>query len=776
MSEKPTYEELLERVKGLEESQKIYQSLVENSPDLFYQTDLQGRIAYISPSVYRLSGYTAEEAIGMKMAEDVYLIPDERNVFLSKLQSAGRVTDFQARLKRKDGSFWWASTNAHYIKDGSGSIIGVEGVTRDISELKEAEIALRESERKYRHLFETAMVGIYRTRIETGEFLAANKTMARMVGYESVDRFMEEYFTSEHYTDPLRREELLKQLQINGQVDSFEVGLTKADGSTVQVAISATIYPELGYLEGVVVDLTESKMAMEALRESEDRFRALSEESPFGVSLINENNLYKYINPAFINMFGYTLEDIKTGRDWFNLAFPDKEYRKKVIKFWKDDQEVYPIGQSRPRTFDVCCKDGSIKTIMFRPVTIASYGQFVLYEDITEARRAEEEKEKLQAQLRQAQKMEAVGTLAGGVAHDFNNILQAITGYTQILLWKLERNHPEYKNLEAIQKASLRAKDLVHQLLLFSRKAETERKPVQLNREVKRAQGLLKSTIPKMVEIEIHPGKSLWTINADPVQVEQILLNLGGNAADAMPEGGRLIIETGNVTLDDSYITAHPKTTPGRYVLLTVSDTGHGIDKATVDKIFEPFFTTKEIGKGTGLGLASVYGIVKSHSGHINCYSEIGLGTTFKIYFPAIEQEEAGQGAAAVPEPPPRGTETILLVDDEEWILDLASQILKNFGYKVVTASNGEGALEIFTKRRDEIDLIILDLGMPGMGGHRCLQEIIQFDPFAKVLIASGYTMNGHAKKTLEAGAAGFIGKPYKIDEILENVRKVLDQ
>jgi CheY-like chemotaxis protein len=278
------------------------------------------------------------------------------------------------------------------------------------------------------------------------------------------------------------------------------------------------------------------------------------------------------------------------------------------------------------------------------------------------------------------------------------------------------------------------------------------------------------------VDIQVTFGTRLWAINADPVQIEQLLLNLGTNAADAMPDGGILLFEIENTTLDDDYTSRHIGAQSGRYVLLTISDTGQGMDKETMKKIFDPFFTTKEFGKGTGLGLASVYGIVKAHGGVINCYSEVGRGTTFKIYFPAIVHPEIEKTEGVEAKPIPRGTESILIVDDEEAIRGFAKEAMVMFGYKVMTASSGEEALELFSAESNGIDLVIMDLGMPGMGGHKCLQELQQLNPQVKVIIASGYSINDQVKKSMEAGAKGFVGKPYQLSDLLNTAREVLDE
>ena len=393
---------------------------------------------------------------------------------------------------------------------------------------------------------------------------------------------------------------------------------------------------------------------------------------------------------------------------------------------------------------------------------------------ISERKRAEEEKERLRWQLNQAQKMEAIGTLAGGISHDFNNLLQVINGYTQILMMDAPEDSPEYSNYKAIERASDRAARLVQQLLLFSRKVDTERKPLDLNQEVEHARKLLERTIPKMIDIKLVTGSRLWTINADPVQMEQILLNLGTNAADAMPDGGRLTITTENAVCGGKNV--HMDVTPGNYVRLTVSDTGQGMDKETVEHIFEPFYTTKEIGKGTGLGLASVYGIVKSHSGFISCYSDALQGTSFVVHLPALENVDIIGEEEGMSLPPPRGgTETVLIVDDESPIRDFASKSLTKYGYTTLTAASGEEALEVYFDATNRIGLVIIDIGMPGMGGYKCLGEILKKDPSAKILIASGYSINGQVKEALEHGAAGYVGKPYQLSTLLAKVRAILD-
>jgi nitrogen-specific signal transduction histidine kinase/ActR/RegA family two-component response regulator len=382
----------------------------------------------------------------------------------------------------------------------------------------------------------------------------------------------------------------------------------------------------------------------------------------------------------------------------------------------------------------------------------------------------------LEAQLFQAQKMEAVGTLAGGIAHDFNNLLQVIQGYTEVLQNEVGRNKSSLEALRKIHHSAKRGAELTRQLLTFSRKVQSERRPLDLNQELGQIKNLLERTIPKMIEIELHLSDIPAIVSADPIQIEQALMNLAVNAMDAMPEGGKIILETERAILDEHFCKSHLGSRPGEYVLLSISDTGHGMDQEILEHVFEPFYTTKEVGKGTGLGLAMVYGIVKNHEGYILCYSEINTGTTFKIYLPALVQSGEGRQSGKVQEHLKGGDETILLVDDEQYIRELGVELLTDVGYDVLTATDGESALELYREEQKRIDLVILDLVIPGMGGKKCYEEILKLNQKAKILIVSGYSVNGPGKEALEAGARGFVGKPFDVSHLLHTVRQILDQ
>jgi signal transduction histidine kinase/ActR/RegA family two-component response regulator len=394
---------------------------------------------------------------------------------------------------------------------------------------------------------------------------------------------------------------------------------------------------------------------------------------------------------------------------------------------------------------------------------------------LVEARMAHEEREKLQSQLLQAQKMESVGLLAGGIAHDFNNLLHAMGGNLDLLDMKIPEDHPGKKRILTIRKSIDRAAGLVEQMLLFSRKADIKKQALDLNLEIKDSTRIMERSIPRMVEIELFPDDGAWPVSADPIQVEQVLFNLGTNAADAMPEGGRLIIETANITLDQDFVRTHAEAKPGRYVLMSVSDTGCGMDSETIKHVFDPFFTTKQPGKGTGLGMSSVYGIIKAHEGYITCYSELGKGTTFRVYWPAIPEIDVRENEIEVKTTPVGGGETILVVDDDDQIRELTEEALQDYGYKTLSADSGEQALDIFKEKAKDIDLVLMDLNMPGMGGSQCTRKMVTLDPSVRVLVASGYAANGHGKAALEFGAKDFISKPFQAQKLLAKVRQVLD-
>ncbi len=519
----------------------------------------------------------------------------------------------------------------------------------------------------------------------------------------------------------------------------------------------------------VARDITDKRLAEEALRREKEKFRVLVEESPLGVSIIGKDGNYKYLNPRFIELFGYTQEDIPTGREWYRKAYPDREYRNQVISTWIADNEESKAGEFRLRTFNVTCNDGSKKVIQFLPVTMETKDQFIIYEDITEH-------EKLETQLRQAQKMEAIGRLAGGVAHDFNNLLTAIIGNADLTLMSLDNDSPLQENIEEIKKAGHRAASLTRQLLAFSRKQVLQPKVLSLNEIITGLNKMLGRLIGEDVELKTFMEPDLGHVKADPGQIEQVLLNLAVNARDAMPQGGKLTIETANVDLDEEYFGRHAEQMqPGPYIMLSVSDTGIGMNEEVLSHIFEPFFTTKETGEGTGLGMATVYGIIDQNNGYIWPYSEPDQGTTFKIYLPRIKGEvESGQ-KENTRKKISDASETILMVEDNDEVRNLARNILQRYGYKVLEAENGEEALRISQQHQQPIHLMLTDVVMPGMSGRELAECIQSQRSEIKVLYMSGYTDSAIVHHGVLTSGVNFIQKPFTPDNLTSKIREVLD-
>ncbi len=558
-----------------------------------------------------------------------------------------------------------------------------------------------------------------------------------------------------------------------GQPTSTVIPVSGPNGQETWVEINTfpLVDAETGKIEGVVEhgrDVTQRRQVEEALRESEERYRTLFDQSKDGVYITTREGRLVEANQAYLDLFGFTKEEAQNLDILQIYPEPVMENRQRFR------EAIEKTGSVKDFELKLKTKDGRlIDCLSTSTVKKAADGTTTGYQGIV---RDITEYKQLQNELVQAQKMEAIGTLAGGLSHDFNNILTVIHGYAELLIMDHDDRDPRLNDLHKIVEAAKTGSELVRSLLAFSRRSEIQSQPMNLNKQVEQVRQLLCRTIPKMIRIETVLSAEPATINADPGQVGQVLMNLAINAKDAMPDGGALTIETRNITADDEYCRTHLGLKPGAYVLLTVSDTGCGIGKETLEHIFEPFFTTKEVGIGTGLGLAMVYGIVKQHGGEIICSSKPDSGTTFSIYLPALLQDEQGLEPAPVKEPPTGGKETILLVDDEASIRTLGIKMLSRAGYTVLTAPDGQAALKTYQEQGAEISLVILDLMMPEMGGKRCLEKLLEIDPKAKVIISTGYSMDQRTKEIAESGARGFVLKPFQLTYMLNTVREVLDE
>ena len=507
------------------------------------------------------------------------------------------------------------------------------------------------------------------------------------------------------------------------------------------------------------------------LQDSEAKYRTIIESMEEGYCEVDLQGTLTFVNSALCRMAD------RPAAKLVGMNNRDLASKQSADRLSHAFNHIYLTGEAQPVTdYDIIRPDESEVTLelsasLIRDPKGEPAGFRVVGRDVSERLRVEREKRRLEAQLQQAQKMEAVGTLASGIAHDFNNIMMGILGNASLMLARIEPDHPHYEKLKNIEKYIQNGSELTKQLLGFARGGKYNVKTTALGELVSQSAQMFGRT---KKEIHIHTShlKDTWPVEVDRGQMEQVLLNLFVNAWQAMPGGGDLHLLSEDVELDDTYEAPY-KVTPGRYVKLSVADTGVGMDQATQARIFEPFFTTKEMGRGTGLGLASAYGIIKNHGGHINVYSEKGHGTTFNLYLPA--SDKVVEREARKPRELQQGSETILLVDDEDITMEVGEEILHELGYKVITARNGLEALAAYKDHKDEIDLVILDMIMPDMGGGKTYDELKKINPEIKVLLSSGYSISGEASEILERGCNDFIQKPFNMKQLSAKMRHILD-
>ena len=600
-----------------------------------------------------------------------------------------------------------------------------------------------------------------------------NKNGCQILGYSEAEIVGKNWFNL--FLPLTIRERVMAAFQkiLNGEIDlsgTFENPVLTRDGSERIIAWNnALIHDPKGLVTGTVSsgqDITERKHAEEELRRSEEKYRSFVEDDLTGDYISSPDGRILFCNPAFLQIFGF--ESLEQAQNFNVLSlYPSAEKRQQLLAelMAKKKLEKYEMELRR--------LDGTPLHVVaniigrFNEQGKLSEMKGYLY-DITQHKRMEE-------QFWQAQKMEAVGRLAGGVAHDFNNLLSVINGYSDLAIHRLSPDDALHKDLSLILQAGKKAEALTRQLLAFSRRQVMQPRTLNLNSLIEELEKILRRLIGEDIELVIKKSFRLGAVKADPTQIEQVLMNLAVNSRDAMPKGGSLLIETRNVNLSNGMVHERVTMEPGAYVLLVVSDTGVGMDAGTRANIFEPFFTTKEKGKGTGLGLSTVYGIIKQSGGYIWVYSEPGKGTTFKIYLPQVKNEEEEEKAAEAPPETLRGNETILLVEDDPDVREVAEVILSQYGYQVIKAGNGAEALQLVKKNDHDTQLMITDVVMPGMSGRELAEQVARLQKNIKVLYISGYTDDAIVQRGMLKSGIMYLPKPFNIEDLVTKVRQVLD-
>ncbi|HVN97817.1 MAG TPA: PAS domain S-box protein [Syntrophorhabdaceae bacterium] len=770
--------------RDLKKSELLYRTLVETSSEIIMLRDANRKRVYVSPNVTKVLGYTVDEFLAESRAGFVH--PDSAAAVDATrpwaLAHPGEPVHFVARGRHKDGSWrWFEFTVRNLLQDPN--VASMVFNLHDITELKEAEEALRASQLHLTEAMDLAHIVYWefdpeaQTYIFNDPFYALYGTTAEREGGYRMTR--EEYAKRFIYPDDLPLfYQFVKQNTSRSELNSvgqIEHRVIRRDGEVRHIVGRASVIKDdsgrIVKRYGANQDITDRKKMEEALQEGEEKFRRMFEESPLGMVMVDSGFHFIRTNAAFCRMLGYTEQELAA------LTFKDITHPEHL------DSDVRNVGDLTSGKIPLYRTEKRYirknKTILWGSITVNIIrdrdGQFSHFlttiEDISQRKQAEEEKRRLESQLHQASKLEAIGTLAGGVAHDFNNILTSLLGYAALLKMKL--NNPTLQAyVDQILSASHKATDLIQSLLAFSRQQAIRLEPVSLHRMIRGTEKLLKRLLTEDIRVRTMLSEEDITIMADATQIDQILFNLATNARDAMPQGGALTIETKSVELDNDFRRFYGFGEPGRYALLAVSDTGVGMDEATKEHIFDPFFTTKEVGKGTGLGLSTVYGIVKQHNGYINVYSEPNKGTTFHIYLPAVAK--AGEDDASAPAPIKGGNETILIAEDNEPLRTLIGKILMEYGYKTIEAVDGADAVEQF-KNAVSVDLLLLDSVMPRKNGWEAYQEIRKIKPDIKVVFTSGHTRDVFLDKGIEDGKLNFLKKPILPQTLLQKIREVLD-
>jgi PAS domain S-box-containing protein len=826
--------------KQAEERLRLQGAALEAAANAIIITDHEGMIEWANPAFTMLTGYSHTEAVSRNPRQLIKSGEQNQAFYKNLWDTilAGKVWRGQIINRRKDGSLYTEEMTITPLRNERGEISRFIAIKQDITERKRAEETLHESEERFKELYDDAPVGYHEYDSE-GRITRVNRTDLEMLGYtreEMVGHYIWEFNLDE---EVVRQQVMEKLAGSRPPGQALERIYKRKDGTTFPVLIEDRLIPDgNGRISGIrctIQDITDRKRAEENLKQSEENARQLAKENAVMAEIGRIISSTLDIDEVYGSFSEEVKKIIPFDRVLINIINIEKRTVRNVYIAGKELQDrnvkdVYPLEGSgnaemvrTKSTLLIQTEDfneyknrfpmllstfqAGFRSIMNVP--LFSKGKIIgglllrshkphAYTDrdvrlaervasqiagavanaqlYAERIEAEKEREALQEQLRQSQKMEAIGQLAGGVAHDFNNILTVIKGYSQLSLTEMKEGDPFRGNVEEIRKASDRAADLTRQLLAFSRRQIMEMRVLDLNRLLQNLDKMLRRLIGEDIGLVTLLAEDLGRVKADPGQIEQMVMNLVVNARDAMLNGGKLTIETANVELDQAYARAHIAVKPGPYVMVSVSDTGVGMAPEVRDRVFEPFFTTKEKGKGTGLGLSTVYGIVKQSGGNIWVYSEPGKGTTFKIYLPCVEEPLEALKEKIMAGELPRGSETILIVEDEKEVLKLAGTILRRQGYHVVEAVSGEEALKVCKERKEPFHLLLTDVVMPQMSGRQLAEQLKQLCRNFRVLYMSGYTDNAITHHGVLDKGMNYLQKPFTVDALARKVREVLDK
>ncbi len=762
---------------ALRESESNFTSLFESAPiPMAFASEVDRyRATTWNESWYRTFGYSRQEADG-KSGTDIglWVDPQDRKRFVEAVMMQNQGAGMEFQLQRFDGAVRYCQVFGSFIGKPGRQILMAAYL--DITERKQAEMAVEETEERFSKAFRSSPAPMVISDIESGRFIDVNEQWLQMLGHTREETIGHTSFELGIWEDPEVRNMQGRQLRDRGAFRDKSVRFVTKSGTVRDVLWSAEIINLRGTeaMLSLLYDFTERKRVNDALQESEERFSKAFSSSPAPM-IISEIESGRFIdcNEMWLQVIGYSREEL-IGKTSLELEiWHDLEIRKELVA------RIRREGFVREFPVQMVTAQAEIREILWSAELMNVGGVEVMLSqlyDYTDKKRAEREKEKLQAQLVQAQKMESVGRLAGGIAHDYNNMLGVILGHAELAMLKSDEHHPLHTHLGEIRAAAQRSAELTQQLLAFARRQTIAPKIMDLNASVTSTLQMLRLVLGENIELAWLPGPETYPVKIDPSQFDQLVMNLCVNSRDAIDGVGRISIETERMGLDDAFCLANAFFEPGDYAVLSVSDDGCGMDKETQARIFEPFFTTKGIGQGTGLGLATIYGIVKQNNGYINVYSEPGQGTTFRIYLPcfagsAVEDRETELAIV------PRGNgETVLVVEDEAVLLDINTTMLADLGYRVLAADRPAEAIHLAEEQAGNIDLLMTDVVMPEMNGRQLEGHIRKSNPAIRCLFMSGYTANVISHHGVLDKGVHFIQKPFSIKDMAKKIRNILDE